>query len=69
MKKKSKIKYEEPIYQGAPVVGHGHIWITVPWRRKKAPKGAKYTRLDMPSIVIGWIFNGQIVDMHHQSLQ
>ncbi len=69
MKAKFKTSYSEPIYPGEVVVGHGHIWIQVPWRRKKAPKGAKSTLIDMPSIVIGWLWNGKFNGMDHQSLQ
>jgi hypothetical protein len=69
MKKKGKTIYSEPIYAGEPIVGHGYIWITVPWSSKKAPKSVKFTRLEMPSIVIAWMRGCKMNGIHHQSLQ
>jgi hypothetical protein len=61
-------KYEEEIYPSRLITDHGHIWVFANW--KKTPKKHWKEPPDMPVMIFSyWDSNGDMVALHHQSLQ
>jgi hypothetical protein len=60
-----KLKYEAPIYLGRPIFGTGKLRVYLPKVRYKK----KVLWCEMPVLVTGWMWHGEVVDMTHHSLQ
>jgi hypothetical protein len=60
-----KTQYHEEVYSADLITDTGHIWVFADWKEDK-PKMPP----DMPVMIFSyWDSNGDMVALHHQSLQ